>query len=171
MRSPGGPSRFAVARAPFLWGRRKARGLARAVQMLRGGTDLTRPHGGAWYRSVNLSAAANGLRSDVLSLVAGGSCTHGHERGKGDGPWIATHSEARDCRVCLTLVIGLITCQRQRRTIVVISARSESHAEALGKIASLSSVPPTCQSKSRNSSDDETSSETLELSCSTSGQC
>lgn len=54
---------------------------------------------------------------------------------------------------------------------MVISARSESHAEALGKIASLSSVPPTCQSKSRNSSDDETSSETLELSCSTSGQC
>jgi hypothetical protein len=62
----------------------------------------------------------------------------GHERGKELDLWTATHTEAAIVGLCLlTLVIGLSTSQRQRRTIVEISARSESHAKALGKVRLL----------------------------------
>ena len=52
--------------------------------------------------------------------------------------WTATHTEAAIVGLCLlTLVIGLSTGQRQRRTIAEIRARSESHAKALGKVRLL----------------------------------
>jgi hypothetical protein len=52
--------------------------------------------------------------------------------------WTATQTEAAIVDLCLlTLVIGLSTSQRQRMAIVEIRARSESHAEALGKVRLL----------------------------------
>ena len=138
MRSQGGPSLFAVARLPSYGSAGRPEGLLEAGQTLRGGTDLTRPHGGDWHRSANHRRPPMAYGPMCSRLLQEEAVPTGHERGIGDGPWIATHTEARDCRACLlTLVIGLSTGQRQRRTIAEIRARSESHAKALGKVRLL----------------------------------
>jgi hypothetical protein len=52
--------------------------------------------------------------------------------------WTATYTEAAIVGLCLlTLVIGLTTSRRQARTIAEIRTRSDSHAEALGKVRLL----------------------------------
>jgi hypothetical protein len=52
--------------------------------------------------------------------------------------WTATYGEAAIVGLCLlTLVLALSTSRRQARTIAEIRARSESHAEALGKVRLL----------------------------------
>jgi hypothetical protein len=52
--------------------------------------------------------------------------------------WTATYTEGGIVGLCLlTLVMALSTSRRQARTIAEIRARSESHAETLGKVRLL----------------------------------
>jgi hypothetical protein len=59
-------------------------------------------------------------------------------RGREMDLWTASYTEAGIVGLCLlTLVIGLRTSRRQKRTVSEIRARSESHTKAMVKVRLL----------------------------------